>query len=160
MRKTENVLAEHATIRTSYMDKVTRIGVSIEPELLKEFDDLIGKKGYSARSEALRDLIRNALAEETWRIDTSDVVGTVNLLYEHEKGNVRERLMEIQHLHHSQISSSMHVHLNAEQCLEVLVVSGKAGDVKRLSNELCSVRGILQGKLTMTAGSIGSHLHE
>jgi CopG family nickel-responsive transcriptional regulator len=73
---------------------------------------------------------------------------------------VRERLMGIQHLHHSQISSSMHIHLNTEQCLEVLVVSGKAGDVKRLSDELCSVRGVLHDKLTMTTGSIGTHAHE
>ena len=142
------------------MDKVTRIGVSLEPELLKAFDGLVGKKGYSARSEAIRDLIRNALVEETWKSEESEVVGTITLLYEHERGNVRERLMEIQHLHHSQISSSMHVHLNTEQCLEVLVISGRAWDVKRLSDELCSVRGVLHGKLTMTAGSIGAHPHE
>jgi CopG family nickel-responsive transcriptional regulator len=142
------------------MDKVTRIGVSLEPELLKEFDVLIGRKGYSARSEAIRSLIRNALVEETWESEGSDAVGTITLLYEHKKGNVRERLMGIQHLHHSQILSSMHIHLNTEQCLEVLVVSGKAGDVKRLSDELCSVRGVLHGKLTMTTGSIGTHAHE
>ncbi len=138
------------------MDKVTRIGVSLEPQLLMRFDDLIGRKGYSARSEAIRDLIRNALAEETWKQEGSEVVGTITLLYEHERGNVRERLMEIQHHHHSQISSSMHVHLNTEQCLEVLVASGKAADVKHLSDELGSVRGVLHCKLTMTAGQIGS----
>lgn len=139
------------------MDKVTRIGVSLEPELLREFDDLIGKKGYSARSEAIRDLIRNTLVEETWKDEGSEVVGTITLLYEHERGNVRERLMEIQHHHHSHISSSMHVHLNIEQCLEVLVTSGRAADVKRLSDELCSVRGVLHGRLTMTAGTVGKH---
>ena len=142
------------------MDKVTRIGVSLEPRLLKEFDDLISEKGYFTRSEAIRDLIRDALAEETWENEESNVVGTLTLLYEHEKGNVRERLMEIQHLHHSQISSSMHIHLNTKQCLEVLVVSGKAGDMKRLSDELRSVRGVLHGKLTMTARATGTHVHE
>ncbi|MGD0056456.1 MAG: nickel-responsive transcriptional regulator NikR [Methanomassiliicoccales archaeon] len=142
------------------MDKVTRIGVSLEPRLLKEFDDLIAEKRYSARSEAIRDLIRDALAEETWENEESNVVGTITLLYEYEKGDVRERLIEIQHLHHSQISSSMHIHLNTEQCLEVLVVSGKAGDMKRLSDELRSVRGVLHGKLTMTAGATGTHVHE
>lgn len=141
------------------MERVTRIGVSIEPELLKDFDDLIAGKGYSTRSEAIRDLIRNAIVEDIWKDEKSHVVGTITLLYEHERGSVREKLMEIQHHHHSQISSSMHIHLNEEQCLEVLVVSGQAREVKSLADELCAVRGVMHGRLVTATGSIGSSDH-
>ncbi len=141
------------------MEKVTRIGVSLEPDLLVDFDKLIEAKGYSTRSEAIRDLIRNALVEDLWKDEDAEVVGTITLVYEHEKGGVREKLMEIQHAHHSDISSSMHIHLNIDQCPEVLVVGGRAREVKALSDELCSVRGVLHGRLAMTSGSLGSRVH-
>ncbi|MEM2943649.1 MAG: nickel-responsive transcriptional regulator NikR [Methanomassiliicoccales archaeon] len=134
------------------MDNVTRIGVSLEPELLERFDELIRAKKYPSRSEAIRDLIRNALVEEIWADENSDAFGTITLVYDHERGGVREKLLEIQHAHHSQISSSMHIHIDIHRCLEVLVVGGKVKDIKGLADELCSVRGVLHGKLTMTAG--------
>lgn len=136
------------------MDKVTRIGVSLEPELLEEFDALVSGRGYETRSEAIRDLIRSALVEERWKDSEAEVVGTITLLYEHHKGNVQDRLMEIQHFHHANISSTTHIHLNLEQCLEVMVIWGKVKDVKHLADELISVKGVLFGKLTMTSGSM------
>jgi CopG family nickel-responsive transcriptional regulator len=145
------------------MENVTRIGVSLEPELLKDFDVLVEGRGYTTRSEAIRDLIRNALVEEKWKDLDSNVVGTITLVYEHHRGNVQEKLIEIQHDHHASISSTIHIHLNLEQCLEVLVVWGKVKDVKRLSDELTSVKGVLYGKLTMTSGSLEprecEHIH-
>ncbi|MDH7509320.1 MAG: nickel-responsive transcriptional regulator NikR [Methanomassiliicoccales archaeon] len=142
------------------MDNVTRIGVSLEPELLEKFDELIREKGYTTRSEAIRDLIRNALVEEIWADENSEAFGTITLVYDHEKGGVREKLLEIQHAHHTQISSSMHIHLDAHRCLEVLVVSGKVKNIKKLADELCSVRGVLHGKLAMTAGRFGTEGEE
>ena len=136
------------------MDKVTRIGISLEPELLKEFDDLVTSRGYTNRSEAVRDLIRIALTEERWADSEAEVVGTITLLYDHGKGCVQDRLMEIQHQHHANLSSTIHIHLSLEQCLEVLIVWGKVSEVKHLADEIISVKGVAFGKLTMTSGSM------
>lgn len=133
------------------MDNVTRIGVSLEPELLKKFDGMIEKKGYTTRSEAIRDLIRRALNEEGWKHEGLEIIGTITLAYDHHSGGVQEKLMDIQHDHHSRISSTLHLHLDEDKCLEVLLVRGMAEDVKRLADELISVRGVLHGKLTMTS---------
>jgi CopG family transcriptional regulator, nickel-responsive regulator len=135
------------------MENVTRIGVSLEPDLLSEFDSLVESKGYTTRSEAIRDLIRNALVEEQWTNSEADVVGTITLVYDHHKCNVREKLIEIQHAHHSNISSTIHIHLSMEQCLEVLVVWGKVREVKHLADAVISVKGVAFGKLTMASGS-------
>lgn len=131
------------------MEKVTRIGVSLEPELLESFDDLIERKGYTTRSEAIRDLIRRALIEESWKHEGLYIVGTITLMYDHHLGNVQEKLMEVQHSHRDRISSTLHLHIDDERCLEVLLVKGEVKDVKSLRDELISVKGVLTGKLTM-----------
>ena len=145
------------------MDKVTRIGVSLEPELLDDFDRLVKKKGYTTRSEGIRDLIRGALVEELWGDSESSVVGTITLVFDHSP-QVQDRLMSLQHYHHANISSTIHIHLNLEQCLEVLVVWGKAKEVQSLADEIIAVKGVLYGKLTMTSASLendnsNSHAH-
>jgi len=148
------------------MDNVTRIGVSLEPELLEDFDKLIDRKGYITRSEAIRDLIRSALAKEIIKEDENAAVfGTITLFYNHNKSGVKERLMEIQHEHHQHILSSSHVHLDIEQCLEVLIVNGTVKEVKQLSDELGSVKGVIHRTLHRTPVSLGeesahAHLHE
>jgi CopG family nickel-responsive transcriptional regulator len=145
------------------MDKVARIGISLEPELLKEFDDLVTGRGYTNRSEAVRDLIRIALTEDRWEDSEAEVVGTITLVYDHGKGCVQDRLMEIQHHHHANISSTIHIHLSLEQCLEVLIVWGKVREVKHLADEIISVNGVSFGKLTMSSGSFDrfdEHPHE
>lgn len=136
------------------MDKVTRIGISLEPELLKEFDDLVTGKGYTNRSEAIRDIIRFALIDERWEDDDADVVGTITIVYDHSRGLVQDRLMSIQHDHHVNIASTVHLHLNQDQCLEVILVWGKVREVKHLADEVISVKGVNFGKLTMTSGSM------
>lgn len=133
------------------MDNVTRIGVSLEPELLRKFDSIIEKKGYTTRSEAIRDLIRRALNEEGWKHEGLEIIGTITLAYDHHSGSVRERLMDIQHEYHSRITSTLHLHLDQDKCLEVLLVRGMAEEVKQLADELISVRGVLHGRLTMTS---------
>jgi CopG family nickel-responsive transcriptional regulator len=142
------------------MEKVTRIGVSLEPDLLHGFDEFVDKKGYATRSEAIRDLIREALVSELVRSDETKVVGTITLVYEHHRGQVKERLMDIQHAHHDIISSSVHVHLDLEKCLEVLVVNGTVAQVKQLSDELTTVRGVLHGLPVMLTGELHHHKEE
>ncbi|OPY31087.1 MAG: putative nickel-responsive regulator [Methanomassiliicoccales archaeon PtaU1.Bin124] len=141
------------------MDNVTRIGVSLEPELLDQFDKMIERKGYVTRSEAFRDLIRDALTQTFVENEEARVCGTITLIYNHHKGDVKEKLTDIQHEHHDLISSSIHVHLDLERCLEVLVVCGKARDIKDLADHLGSVRGVQNGVPVMLSSEITEHEH-
>lgn len=135
------------------MTKTIRFGVSIDERLLERFDELISKKGYVNRSEAVRDLIRNNLVSEQWESDDTDTVGTVTLVYDHHTRELSDKLNEHQHSHHENIVSAMHVHLDAHHCLEVVVVKGKPAVIKRISDELIGTKGVKHGKLvTTTAG--------
>jgi CopG family nickel-responsive transcriptional regulator len=141
------------------MDNVTRIGVSLEPELLGKFDEMIARMGYGTRSEAFRDLIRDALTKVVLQDEKARVCGTVTLLYNHHKGGVKERLMEIQHCQHHLISSSIHVHQDLERCLEVLIVSGTVREIKELADSLGSVRGVASGVPVLLSAEIEDHAH-
>jgi CopG family transcriptional regulator, nickel-responsive regulator len=135
------------------MTDLARFGISIDDRLLKRFDDLIAHKGYGNRSEAIRDLIRNALVEDQWTHGDEETVGTVTLVYNHHTRDLSEKLMEHQHQHHDAIISTLHVHLDAHNCLEVVVVKGKADEVKRMADELIGTKGVKHGKLvTSTTG--------
>lgn len=137
-------------------DKDTlRFGISIDGRLLKRFDNLISEKGYNNRSEAIRDLIRNALVEEQWKLAEEDTVGTITLVYDHHTRELADKLTEQQHSYHDAIISSLHVHLDSHHCLEVVVVKGKAGEIKRLANELIGTKGVKHGKLTTTTTGKG-----
>jgi CopG family nickel-responsive transcriptional regulator len=130
---------------------VERIGVSFEPELLDKFDALIKKKGYTNRSEAIRDLVRKSIIES--EIEKGDVIGTITIIYDHDVGDVTNRLLHLQHLHHSQISSTTHIHIDEHRCLEVLVVRGKAKDVKKLADNIRAIKGVRHGELVITKAS-------
>ncbi len=132
------------------MGETVRFGVSIDDKLLDSFDRLIDRKGYMNRSEAIRDLIRGALVELKWEAGEEETVGTVTLVYNHHVRDLSDKLTEQQHLHHGEIVSALHVHLDAHNCLEVLVVRGKAREVKRIADELIGVKGVKHGKLVMT----------
>jgi CopG family nickel-responsive transcriptional regulator len=135
------------------MSDLARFGISIDDWLLKRFDDLIADKGYVNRSEAIRDLIRNALVEDVWAREDEETVGTVTLVYDHHTRDLADKLTEQQHSHHEAIISALHVHLDAHHCLEVVVVKGKAKSVKRLADELIGTKGVKHGKLvTSTTG--------
>ncbi len=135
------------------MSETIRFGISIDDRLLERFDDLIAEKGYSNRSEAIRDLIRNALVEQQWARDDEETVGTVTLVYDHHTRDLSDKLTEQQHSHHDAIISALHVHLDAHHCLEVVVVKGKAKEVRRLADELIGTKGVKHGKLvTSTSG--------
>jgi CopG family nickel-responsive transcriptional regulator len=129
---------------------LTRFGISIDDRLLRRFDDLIAEKGSVNRSEAIRDLIRGALIEDQWARGNEETVGTVTLVYDHHTRDLSDKLTEQQHSHHDAIVSALHVHLDAHHCLEVVVVRGKAREVKRLADELIGTKGVKHGKLVTT----------
>ncbi|MFN0165748.1 MAG: nickel-responsive transcriptional regulator NikR [Bryobacteraceae bacterium] len=137
------------------MSDLARIGVAIESGLLKKFDNLIQSRGYTNRSEAFRDLIREELVEQRWEQPDARVVGTVTLVYDHHVRLLSERLTDLQHDHHESILSTLHVHLDHDNCLEVLVVRGKASNVKKIADALISTKGVKHGRLTITTSGQG-----
>ena len=132
------------------MAELVRFGVSIPDDLLEKFDVLITEKGYTNRSEAIRDLIRDRLVEDEWADAEHDVVGTVTVVYNHEQSDLAQKLTEIQHRQHDLIVSAVHVHLDQHNCLEVLIMRGKAADVRKAGQLLTSTRGVKHGKMTYT----------
>ena len=113
------------------MSDLSRIGVAIDAALLKQFDQLIARRGYTNRSEAFRDLIRDQLIEKTAELPDSIVVGTVTLVYDHHVRLLSERLTEMQHQAFHNVLSTLHVHLDHDHCLEVMVLKGKASAVRK-----------------------------
>lgn len=136
---------------------LVRFGISLENNLLKKFDDLCGEKKYSNRSEAIRDLIRNELVKDEWSNAKGEVTGVISLVYDHEKRELVDKLIDIQHGHGSVIIvASQHVHLNHDNCLEVIIVKGNAKDAKNLAGKLRSVKGVKHGELMMA--TIGKNI--
>ncbi len=133
------------------MSGLSRIGVAIDSDLLDKFDRRIAQRGYTNRSEAFRDLIRDQLVEKAWESPDSQVVGTVTLVYDHHVRLLSEKLTDIQHDHHRNILSTLHVHLDHDHCLEALVVRGKASEVRAVADALISAKGVKHGRLTITA---------
>src|SRR5215471_5398470 len=136
------------------MSGLSRIGIAIDARLLDKFDTLIAQRGYTNRSEAFRDLIRDELVEKTWESPESHVVGTVTLVYDHHVRMLSERLTDIQHDFHRSILSTLHVHLDHDHCLEVLVVRGRSADVRKVADTLISTKGVKHGRLTITTSGV------
>jgi len=132
------------------MDRVTRTGVSLEPKLLKKFDEIIEKRGYSSRSEAIRDLIREEIARDEVAIGEKEAIGTITIIYEHDTGDATHKLLHIQHNNYLNISSTMHIHLDRDRCLEVLFARGKASDIKDLAEKVRAVKGVKFGEACIT----------
>ncbi len=132
------------------MAGITRFGVSIDSQLIRKFDSLIGRKGYATRSEAIRDMIRDTLVAEEWEAGDHETVGTITLVYNHHTRELDHALTDIQHQSFHRIISALHVHLDAHNCLEVLVVKGRSRDIKTIADRLIGTRGVKHGKLTMT----------
>jgi CopG family nickel-responsive transcriptional regulator len=132
------------------MSKTIRFGVAMDSTLLGKFDRLIIKKGYSNRSEAIRDLVRSNLVEEEWKATNKETVGTVTIVYSHSVREITDTLTELQHHYHTEIISCMHVHLDEHNCLEVLAVKGKPKNIKKIADTLIATRGVKHGKLVMT----------
>lgn len=130
-------------------DELQRFGVSMEGYLLDRFDHVIQQKGYTNRSEAIRDLIRDSLVEQEWD-ENRETVGTVTIVYDHEVRELSETLTDLQHQYQKLFRSTLHIHLDEHHCLEVLVVQGKSGEVKRIADRLIGTKGVKHGKFTMT----------
>ncbi len=137
------------------MGQLSRIGVAIDEELLAKFDALIATKGYTNRSEAFRDLIRDELVEKSWEKPDSAVVATVTLVYDHHVRMLSDKLTEIQHGAYHNVLSTLHVHLDHDNCLEVLVLKGKAAMVRQMADALISTKGVKHGRLTITTTGAG-----
>lgn len=131
------------------MGATTRFGVSIDSELLDGFDQLCDEKGYENRSEAIRDLIRKSLVEREWSQSTESVAATLTLVYDHHKSSLAQKLTQAQHDAHHLIVATLHVHLNHNNCLEVLILKGKSAEIKALAQRLVAVKGIFLGELSL-----------
>jgi CopG family nickel-responsive transcriptional regulator len=130
------------------MSKLVRFGVSLEDNLLKRWDSLLGKKGYTNRSEALRDLIRGELVRDEWQ-SGDEVVGAITLVYDHHKRELVNTLTDLQHDFSGLIFASQHIHIDHHNCLEIIAVRGKPGDIQELSDKMRSAKGVKFGALSM-----------
>ena len=145
--------AQHGLVASGTVKKqerVSRFSVSLPPSLLRQLDEMTRQKSYDNRSLAIADMIRDELVEHRQKFGKEEIVGTITLVYDHHKRHVQESLTDIQHDHHEAILSSVHVHLDHHNCLEVLLVRGRAEVIRKIADELIAARGVKHGKLTVT----------
>ncbi len=150
------------------MTNLFRFGVSIETELLANFDQLIAQQGYATRSEALRDLIRDALVRARLEAQdkTGEALGSLTLVYDHHAHALADQMAELQHQHHELVVSVLHVHISHDDCMEVIVLRGQASRVRTLADALLSLKGVKHGRLFVTlagqqiAGHAASRSHK
>lgn len=134
-----------------------RFSISLEENLLDSFDTYIKEQSYNNRSEAIRDLIRKSLVREEWETDNKVIMGVITLVYDHHQHQLQEKVTEVQHDYHHHIVSTTHVHMDHNNCLEVIIVRGKAQEVQDLADQLIALRGVRDGNLAMS--STGKALH-
>jgi len=136
------------------MGKLVRFGVSLDAALLGKFDPHIARLGYKSRSEAIRDLIRERLVAQEWKIDNVPTMGVLSLVYSHDVRELAKKLTDIQHHHLGIILSSTHIHMDEHNCLEVIILKGPGKEIQEVSDHLLSAKGVKHGKLiTTTTGS-------
>jgi CopG family transcriptional regulator, nickel-responsive regulator len=135
---------------TMKADRVNRFSVSLPQSLLADLDRMVREKGYDNRSLAIADMIRDELVEHRQNLGTQQIAGTITLVYDHHKPHLQALLTQIQHDHHHNILSTVHVHLDHDNCLEVLLVRGRASAVRAIADALIGARGVKHGKLTIT----------
>jgi CopG family nickel-responsive transcriptional regulator len=147
------------------MAELSRTGISLEQDLLAGFDKLIARRGYKNRSEAVRDLIREALLNEV--VDSNKpVVGTLTLVYDHHVPNLSQRLTEMQHHSNAAVLAATHVHLDHNYCLEVIIMKGRSREIQEMADRMLAMRGVELGKLVLThsgtaikGGHASGHTH-
>ena len=138
------------TRNTMKKENVARFSVSLNRGLLKQLDKMVSEKNYDNRSLAISDMIRDHLIEHRQELDDVEAAGTVTLVYDHHKTHVQETLTKIQHDYGPMIISTMHVHLDHHNCLEVLVVRGQASAIKSIADRMIGTKGVKHGKLSLT----------
>ena len=135
------------------MSQIERVGVSLDKELLSMFDQLIGTQGYSNRSEAIRDLIRERLSQKQLAKPTAKAVAGIFLVYDHHSTTLSNKLIELQHNHLLHVIASTHVHLDHHNCLEIIIVKGKVKEIEELANQMASLKGVKPSRVNlMTTG--------
>lgn len=130
---------------------IVRFGVSIEEKLLTRFDNLITEKGYVNRSEAIRDLIRDMLVSQQVEDPEAESFGTLTMVYNHHHGDISDKLNHVQHDFFGNIISTTHIHLDAHNCLEVLILKGKAGQLKSIADMILSIKNVKHGKFVIAS---------
>jgi len=139
------------------MGALARFGVAMDADLLARFDELVARRGTGVnRSEAVRDLVRDALVDAEWEDSDEEIVGTITMVFDHHGSDLSDKLDALQHAHHERVVSSMHVHLDAHNCLEVIVVRGTSAQVRAIAESLLGTKGVKHGKLVST--TTGRHL--
>ncbi len=133
------------------MSQVERIGVSLDKKLISMFDKLIAKQGYQSRSEAIRDLVRRQLSGERLSNPKARAVATVFLVYDHHSTRLAEKLIGLQHSHILQTISSIHIHLDEHDCLEVIVLRGRVGEINKMAEKIVSLKGVKLGRVNLIA---------
>jgi CopG family nickel-responsive transcriptional regulator len=133
------------------MADLERIGVSLDSDLLADFDKLIAQQGYQSRSEALRDLVRQRLSQERLGDPKAKAVAAVFLVYDHHATRLTEKLVGLQHSHLLHAISSMHVHLDEHDCLEIIVLRGQVGEINRVGEQILSMKGVKLGRVNLMA---------
>ena len=131
------------------MSKIERIGVSVADDLLRQFDRQIEQKGYANRSEAIRDLIRESLAQEQLKNPASEAVAGIFLVYDHHTTGLNRKLNEMQHSQFFHVIASTHIHLDHHNCLEVIILRGKTGQIKKLADSLACVKGVRNSRVNL-----------
>lgn len=133
---------------------MARFGVSMEGDLLERFDRLCTTRGYNIRSEAIRDMVRDLLAEDRLRHEDTQAVGTLTVVYDHHQRELQEKLTGYQHEHLDAIVSTVHVHLNAHLCLEVVILKGSSREIRKIADSLIAAKGVKHGKLVVTTTNL------
>ena len=140
-----------------------RFTISIDEDLAREFDALIEARGYGNRSEAVRDILRTHLDRLSEAEDRhAHCVAVLSYVYNHHERELAERLMGVQHAHHNLTVSSMHAHLDHDNCIETVILKGHASEVRRFADSVCAERGVKHGQLnlvTVSAGAVHGHTH-
>ncbi|MEO6590474.1 MAG: nickel-responsive transcriptional regulator NikR [Pyrinomonadaceae bacterium] len=136
------------------MSELVRFGISIEQDLSEKFDRFVSERNYATRSEAIRDLIRDALIQQKIELHPkTTALGSLTLIYDHHTRNLSREMGDIQHDFHSLILSVMHLHVSHDDCMEVIALNGKTSEIVKLANALLSLKGIKNGKLFLTLPS-------
>lgn len=136
------------------MADLVRTGVSLEQDLLDKFDKSIARRSYQNRSEAIRDLIREHLVSEEGD-ENKIIAATLTMVYDHHRPNLSERLTEIQHQAHTQVLAATHVHLDHHNCLEVVIMKGRSAELRKIADQILSLRGVKHGKFVVTTTGKG-----
>ena len=129
------------------MEQIERIGISLDKKLLSMFDKLIAKQGYPSRSEAIRDLIHRQLSSDHLREPKAKAIAVVSLVYDHDAANLMQKLTELQHSHLLQTISSLHIHLDRHNCLEVVALKGRVSEINKVADKIISLKGTRFGKV-------------